>query len=146
MLTITPFLWFEKEAQDAAKFYVSIFPDSKMINNSSFISEIEIQGQKISLLNGGAYDKFNDSISWVINTDDQKQTDYYFNILIKDGGKAKQCGWVKDKFGMTWQVVPKKLVELMTDKDPLKAGRVREAMMKMVCIDILELEKAYEND
>ena len=142
MPTITPFLWFENNAQEAAAFYVSVFPDSKLITDSSFICEIQLQGQKFSLLNGGAYDKFNDAISWVISTADQTETDYYWDRLLENGGKAKQCGWLTDKFGMTWQVVPKKLIELMNDKDPVKAGRVRASMMKMIKIDIAELEEA----
>ncbi len=145
MPTITPFLWFENNAQEAAKFYTSVFPDSKLITDSPFISEIELQGQKFSLLNGGAYDKFNDSISWVISTADQVETDYYWDRLLENGGKAKQCGWLTDKFGMTWQIVPKRLVELMTDPDPVKAGRVRKAMMQMAKIDIAGLEEAYNN-
>lgn len=141
--TITPFLWFESQAQEAAKFYVSIFPYSKLITDSPFICEIELQGQKFSLLNGGAYDKFNDSISWVISTESQEETDYYWNKFIDNGGKPKRCGWLTDKFGMTWQVVPKRLAELMTDPNPAKSDKVRAAMMKMVKIDIKGLEKAY---
>ncbi len=131
MPSITPFLWFDNSVQEAAKFYTSVFSDSKLITDSSFICEIELQGQKFSLLNGGAYDKFNDAISWVISTKDQAETDYYWEKLLADGGKAKQCGWLTDKFGMTRQVVPKRLMELMTDKNSVKAGRVRGAMMKL---------------
>ncbi len=145
MPTITPFLWFDNNAQEAAVFYTSIFPDSQLITDSSFICEIELQGTKFSLLNGGAYDKFNDAISWVISTKDQAETDYFWDKLLSDGGKAKQCGWLTDKFGMTWQVVPKRLVELMTDEDPVKAGKVRKAMMKMIKIDIAGLEEVYQS-
>lgn len=286
MPAITPFLWFESQAQEAAKFYTTVFPDSKLLVDSSFICEIELLGQKISLLNGGAYDKFNptisffvsykagkevidvynklkegskelmplgeypfskqyvwfedkfglswqisqsdspinkvlfpsimfvgqnngkaqeaidfytelfpdsktdfisrygesakepnksehinysnfhlgtqtmgamdggtqhnfqfnDAISWVISTKDQAETDYYWDKLTADEGKAKQCGWLTDKYGMTWQVVPKRLVELMTDKDHVKAGKMRSAMMKMVKIDIAGLEEAYNQE
>ena len=146
MPTITPFLWFENNAQEAAKFYTSVFPESKLITDSSFICEIELQGQKFSLLNGGTYDKFNDAISWVVSTKDQAETDYYWDKLLENGGKAKQCGWLTDKFGMTWQIVPKRLVELMTDVDATKAGRVRSAMMKMVKIDIARLEEVYREE
>jgi predicted 3-demethylubiquinone-9 3-methyltransferase (glyoxalase superfamily) len=153
---ITPFLWFDKEAEEAANFYTSIFPNSS-IGSKSFYGDnaplpkgtlltvgFTLNGQKFSALNGGPLFKFNESVSFVVNCDGQDEVDYYWDNLLKDGGKQSQCGWLKDKFGLSWQVVPVQMIELLTDKDETKRNRVMQAMMKMVKIDLPTLEKAAE--
>ncbi len=155
---ITPFLWFDKEAEEAANFYTSIFKDSS-IDAKSYYGDnaplpkgtlltvsFTLNGQKFSALNGGPIFKFNESVSFVVNCDGQDEVDYYWDNLLKDGGKESQCGWLKDKFGLSWQVVPVKMIELLTDKDKEKVNRVMQAMMKMVKIDLPTLEKAAEDE
>jgi predicted 3-demethylubiquinone-9 3-methyltransferase (glyoxalase superfamily) len=154
---ITPFLWFDKEAGEAADFYTSVFKDSS-INNKSYYGDnsplpkgtvltvgFTLNGQNFTALNGGPLFKFNESVSFVVNCNGQDEVDYYWNNLLKDGGKESQCGWLKDKFGLSWQVVPVRMIELLTDKDAAKRNRVMNAMMKMVKIDLPTLEKAAES-
>jgi two-component system sensor histidine kinase QseC len=153
---ITPFLWFDKEAEEAANFYTSIFKDSS-IDSTSYYDDgmslpagtiltvgFTLNGIKFTALNGGPIFKFNESVSFVVHCDSQEEVDYYWDNLLKDGGKESQCGWLKDKFGLSWQIVPDRLLELLMDKDKEKANRVMQAMMKMVKIDIATLEKAAE--
>jgi predicted 3-demethylubiquinone-9 3-methyltransferase (glyoxalase superfamily) len=153
---ITPFLWFDKEAEEAANFYISIFPNSS-IENKSFYGDnaplpkgtlltvgFILNGQRFTALNGGPLFEFNESVSFVVNCDEQNEVDYYWDNLLKDGGKESQCGWLKDKFGLSWQVIPVRMIELLTDKDETKRNRVMQAMMKMVKIDLPTLEKAAE--
>jgi predicted 3-demethylubiquinone-9 3-methyltransferase (glyoxalase superfamily) len=155
---ITPFLWFDKEAEEAADFYTSIFKDS-LINNKSYYGDnaplpkgtlltvgFTLNGQKFTALNGGPLFKFNESVSFVVNCDGQDEVDYYWNKLLEGGGVESQCGWLKDKFGLSWQVVPTRMIELLTDKDAAKRNRVMNAMMKMVKIDLPTLEKEAENN
>ena len=155
---ITPFLWFDKEAEEAADFYTSIFKDSS-INNKSYYGDnaplpkgtlltvgFTLNGQKFTALNGGPLFKFNESVSFVVNCDGQDEVDYYWNKLLEGGGVESQCGWLKDKFGLSWQVVPTRMIELLTDKDAAKRNRVMNAMMKMVKIDLPTLEKEAENN
>ncbi len=157
---ISPNLWFNKEAEDAAKFYTSIFKNSKIGNISYYGKEgfevhgmaegtvltIEffIEGQKFTALNGGPHFKFNEAISFIIGCNEQEELDYYWNKL-KEGGdeKAQQCGWLKDKFGVSWQVVPNELPEMLQDTDQTKTERVMKALMPMKKLDIAALKNAY---
>ena len=154
---ITPFLWFGNQAEEAANYYVSIFNDS-LVNKvvrygeagpappgSVMTVDFQIEGQKFTALNGIPDIEFNQAISFVVNCESQEEVDYYWEKLT-DGGEEQVCGWLKDRFGVSWQVVPTVMVEMMADPDPEKAKRVTEAMLKMVKIDIAVLKKAYDNE
>lgn len=159
MQKITPFLWFEDQAEDAAKFYTSIFKNSKVGKitrygesaekaagrpaGSVMTVEFEIAGQKFTALNGGPVFKFNESISFVVNCETQEDVDYFWEKLTADGGQESQCGWLRDKFGVSWQVVPTVLIEMLHDKDPERSERVMKAMLQMQKIDIKKLNDAY---
>ena len=159
MQKITPFLWFDRQAEEAAKFYTSVFKNSKVGKilrydeasakaagrpvGSVLTIEFEIEGQKFTALNGGPDFKFNESISFVVNCDTQKEVDYFWEKLTADGGQESQCGWLKDKFGVSWQVTPTVLIEMLHDKDAKKSERVMNAMMQMQKIDIEKLQAAY---
>lgn len=154
---ITPFLWFDKEAEEAAKFYTSVFKNSSITSISYYGDNaplpkgtvltvgFTLEGINFTALNGGPLFKFNESVSFVVNCDGQQEVDYYWNNLLKDGGEESQCGWLKDKFGLSWQIVPVKMIELLTDKDEATRNRVMQAMMKMIKLDLSTLEKAAEN-
>lgn len=160
MQKITPFLWFDNQAEEAAKFYTSIFKNSKIKNGAEYsesageMSEkpagsvmtvhFELDGMEFVALNGGPFFKFTEAISFVIDCKDQEEVDYYWEKLLADGGEESQCGWLKDKFGVSWQVVPRILNELLTDEDRQKAERVTQCMLKMKKIVIADLEKAAE--
>jgi predicted 3-demethylubiquinone-9 3-methyltransferase (glyoxalase superfamily) len=148
---ITPFLWFDTGAGEAARFYASVFKEASILNSSKMentpsgtveIINIKLLDQEFTLMSAGPYFKINEAISFVISTDSQEETDYYWSKLSADVA-SEQCGWLKDKFGVSWQVIPKRLGELMGDPDPVKAARVQQAMLKMKKIEISELEKAY---
>jgi len=145
MQKVTPFLWFDQQAEDAARFYVSVFKDGKVgkpmlgPDGKVLVLPFEIQGQAFTALNGGPQFKFNESVSFVVHCKDQKEVDYYWEKLISGGGKESMCGWLKDKYGLSWQVVPDALPELM--RGP-KAGKVMEAFMQMKKFDIAALERA----
>jgi len=152
-------LWFEDQAEDAAKFYTSIFKNSKVGKitrygesaekaagrpaGSVMTVEFEIAGQKFTALNGGPVFKFNESISFVVNCETQEDVDYFWEKLTADGGQESQCGWLRDKFGVSWQVVPTVLIEMLHDKDPEKSERAMKAMLQMQKIDIKTLKDAY---
>ena len=154
MQKITPFLWFNDNAEEAAKFYVSVFPKSKIVSTARYgkagpgpagsvmTVEFELNGQPFIALNGGPQFKFTEAISFLVNCKTQGEIDALWSKLLQ-GGQPQQCGWVKDKYGLSWQVVPTLLGEMLSDKDPEKSKRVMEAMLKMVKIDINELEDAY---
>ena len=144
MTTITPFLWFDDQAEEAAKFYVSIFKNAKIISSSPFFVELEIEGQKIQALNGGPNFKFNEAISLFVDIDSQEEVDRLWSRLT-EGGSEGQCGWLKDKYGLSWQIVPHKLRELLFDPDKVKSERVMQAMLKMKKIIIDDLQKAYDD-
>jgi predicted 3-demethylubiquinone-9 3-methyltransferase (glyoxalase superfamily) len=146
MQKITPFLWFDGKAEEAAKFYVSIFKNSKITASNPMMTSFVLDGQSFIALNGGPQFKFTEAISMFINCEDQAEVDRFWEILLKDGGQESQCGWLKDKYGLSWQVVPKALGVLMGDKDPEKAKRVMQAMLKMKKIDVSLLEKAYRGE
>jgi predicted 3-demethylubiquinone-9 3-methyltransferase (glyoxalase superfamily) len=155
MQKITPFLWFDNNAEEAANFYVSIFKNSKVGSISRYgdagpgkkgsvmTVEFELDGQRFVALNGGPAFKFTEAISLAIDCETQKEVDYYWEKLTA-GGQEVQCGWLKDKFGLSWQVTPRILIEMIQDKDPKKAERVTRAMFKMRKIDIKELQKTYD--
>lgn len=154
MPKITPFLWFDKNAKEAAEFYVSVFKDAK-INSVSTMSEtpsgnveivsLELFGQNFTLLGAGPEFKFNEAVSFVIDCDGQDEVDYYWQKLALEGGEEGNCGWLKDKYGLSWQVVPKQLNELMSGPDREKAMRVQQAMLKMNKIEVPELQRAYDS-
>lgn len=156
MQTITPFLWFDNQAEEAANFYVSIFPNSKVGHiarygnsgpgpkGSVMIVEFELNGREFTGLNGGPMFKFTEAISFVVNCEDQKEVDYYWEKLLQGGGQEVQCGWLKDRYGLSWQIVPTIFFELMKHKDTARTDRVMKAMMEMVKFDIAKLERAYD--
>jgi predicted 3-demethylubiquinone-9 3-methyltransferase (glyoxalase superfamily) len=145
---ITPFLWFDNNADEAINFYTSVFPDSEVIDRSDgpdgklFLATFMLNGQELMALNGGPEFKFTEAISLFVSCQDQAEVDYFWEKLT-DGGEESQCGWLKDKFGLSWQIVPTALGELMADPDREKADRVMQAMLKMHKIDIQALEDAY---
>lgn len=152
MTKITPFLWFDTQAEEAMNFYISIFKNSKIYNISRdangkvFTVAFELEGQDYIGLNAGPRFKFNESISFFVNCEDQKEVDYFWNKLIADGGEESMCGWCKDKFGLWWQIIPKQLGELMGDPDREKSERVMDAMLKMQKIVVADLQKAYDGN
>jgi predicted 3-demethylubiquinone-9 3-methyltransferase (glyoxalase superfamily) len=157
MQKITPFLWFDDNAEEAVKFYTSIFKNSKIgkiarygeegekiagrPKGSIMTVEFELEGQEFVALNGGPHFKFTEAISFVVNCETQEEVDYYWEKLSASG-KEVQCGWLKDKYGLSWQIVPTVLGELLSDKDAAKAQRVMQAMLKMVKLDIKKLKQA----
>jgi len=153
MQKITPFLWYDTQAEEAANFYVSIFKNSKILSlmrcgdagpgpkGSVLTAEFELEGQKFVALNGGPHFKFTEAVSFQVNCETQEEVDYFWEKLL-EGGKESQCGWLKDKYGLSWQVTPTILPKLLQDKDPAKANRVMLAMMKMIKIDIATIERA----
>src|SRR6266702_1804139 len=159
MQKITPFLWFNDNAEEAVKFYTSIFKNSKIGKiarydeagekaagrpvGSVMTVEFQLEGQEFIALNGGPIFKFTEAISFVVNCETQEEVDYFWSKL-SDGGEESRCGWLKDKFGLSWQVVPTVLIEMLADKDTAKAKRVMHAMLQMDKIEIPTLEKAYE--
>jgi predicted 3-demethylubiquinone-9 3-methyltransferase (glyoxalase superfamily) len=151
MQKITPFLWFDKEAGEAAKFYTSVFKESKVrsstkIENSpsgtAEVISLELLGQEFKLISGGPYFKFTEAISFMVNCGTQEEIDYYWDKLSADP-KAEQCGWLKDKYGLSWQIVPTVLTEMLQDKDKKKVASVTETFLKMKKLDIAKLQKAY---
>jgi predicted 3-demethylubiquinone-9 3-methyltransferase (glyoxalase superfamily) len=150
---ITPFLWFDGQAEEAAEFYVSIFPNSKVGRiarcgsggpgppGSALTVEFNLDGQTFVALNGGPVFQFTEAVSFVVNCATQAEIDFYWNRLSA-GGAESQCGWLKDKFGLSWQIVPTALGKLLSGPDPQKAGRVMKALMSMKKLDLAELEQA----
>jgi predicted 3-demethylubiquinone-9 3-methyltransferase (glyoxalase superfamily) len=141
MRKITPFLWFDNNAEEAMKFYVSVFRNARIINPGTF----EIDGQQFMVLNGGPVFKFNEAISLFVNCEDQKEVDELWDKL-SDGGEKSRCGWLKDKFGLSWQIIPSTLMEMLNDSNPEKSKRVMNAMLQMSKINIVELEAAYNKE
>ncbi len=152
---ITPFLWFDREAEEAANFYISIFKNSKLgkvtrcgksgplPEGTVMTIEFELDGQHFAALNGGPHFKFTEAVSFSIRCDSQADVDHYWTNLC-EGGAESMCGWLKDKFGLSWQVVPTILIDMLGDPDPAKAQRVTQAMLKMRKIDIPTLQRAYD--
>ena len=151
-------LWYAKEAEEAARFYASIFPDSRVDRVTPLMSEspsgppgtvkvvdFTLFGQRFQAISAGPHHEFNDAISLVVLCDNQEELDRYWTALLEGGGKPQACGWLIDRFGVRWQIVPATLDELMRDGDPVRAKRVTDAVMKMVKLDIATLEKAYHS-
>lgn len=159
---ITPFLWFDKNAEEAVNLYTSIFPNSKIITTTRYNSEgakaahmpegtvmtmsFQLEGQNFTAINGGPIFKFTEAISFVVNCDSQEEVDNYWNKLTANGGQESQCGWLKDKFGLSWQIVPKQLIELISSKEGAKAKRAMHAMLQMKKIDIKTIQEAAEQE
>ena len=154
MPKITPFLWFDKNAEEAAQFYASVFKNSRILDVSRYgdagpgpkgqamVVRFQIEGQEFLALNGGPQFKFTEAISFTIHCETQNEVDYYWDRL-SSGGKEVQCGWLQDRFGLSWQVTPTVLPRLLQDPDPAKSQRVMKAMLGMGKIDIAGLERAY---
>ena len=157
MQKITPFLWFDGKAEEAANFYVSVFKNSKILNIARFgeagpgpkgtamVVSFEIEGQKFSALNGGPQYTFSPAISFLVNCETQAEVDELWAKLTADG-KEVQCGWLTDKFGVSWQIIPRAFMEMMQDKDSVRSQRVFRAMMQMVKIDVEALNRAYRGE
>ena len=157
MPNITPFLWFDTQAEEAANFYTTVFPNSRVVEVTRYGSAgpreagmvmtvaFELDGQPFTALNGGSDFTLNEAISFEISCADQEEVDYYWNTLCEGGGEEGPCGWLKDKFGLSWQVTPKLLPELLADPDQEKAQRVMAAMLEMRKIVIAELEQAAKD-
>ena len=155
MPKITPFLWFDTQAEEAAKFYCSVFPNSKILRTSHYSEggpgpkgsvmtvEFELDGQRHIALNGGSTFELTEAFSLFVDCKTQKEVDTYWEKLT-EGGEESQCGWLKDRYGLSWQICPTILIEMINDSDPKKASRVMAAMMKMGKIEIEPLKKAYE--
>jgi predicted 3-demethylubiquinone-9 3-methyltransferase (glyoxalase superfamily) len=149
MPTITPFLWFNTQAEEAMNFYASIFKRSKVVSvnraNGKVMSvQFELEGQPFMGLNGGPQFAFTEAISLFVGCETQKEIDELWEKLTADGGASSRCGWLKDKFGLSWQIVPTSLGRMMSDKDGARAGRVMNAMLQMDKLDLKKLEDAYE--
>jgi predicted 3-demethylubiquinone-9 3-methyltransferase (glyoxalase superfamily) len=140
---ITPFLWYDNQALEAAKFYGSIFKNSKIVTSSPMVVTFELEGQKFIGLNGGPQFKFTEAISLFVECESQDEVDEFWEKLSAGGSKS-QCGWLKDKYGLSWQVIPAILMKLMGDPDPIKSQRVMDAIMKMSKIEIKLLQQAYD--
>ncbi len=149
MQKITPFLWFDGKAEEAMNFYVSLFKNSKVLSATPgpdgkvMMATFQLDGQDFYALNGGPMFKFTEAISLFVNCETQAEVDELWEKL-SEGGEKSRCGWLKDKYGLSWQIIPTALGELMRDKDPEKAGRVMQAMLQMDKIDIATLQRAYD--
>ena len=162
MQKITPFLWYDDKAEEAANFYVSVFKNSKMGSitryekegakvsgrpeGTAMTVEFQLDGQTFVALNGGPHFKFTEAVSLVINCETQEEVDYFWEKLTENGGQESQCGWLKDKYGLSWQVVPTILSELFKGKDASKSQRVMKAMLQMKKIDVPTLKRAAEGE
>jgi predicted 3-demethylubiquinone-9 3-methyltransferase (glyoxalase superfamily) len=162
MQKLTPFLWFDNNAEEAVNFYVSTFKNSEVGNTTRYneasaqaagrpegsvmTMEFQLEGQNFVAINGGPHFKFTEAISFVVNCETQEEVDHFWEKLTADGGQESQCGWLKDKYGLSWQITPRVLIEMIGDKDPQKAQRVMEAMLQMKKIDIATLKRAYDGE
>lgn len=152
---IAPFLWFENQAEEAVNFYISTFKEGKITNMTRYgkdgpgpddavmVMSFELFGQEFVALNGNTQCTFNDSVSFYVKCETQQEIDAYWNAIEKEG-QPLACGWIRDKFGVAWQITPPMLPEMLQDKDPEKAGRVMQAMMQMIKIDIQKIQDAYD--
>ena len=157
MHKITPFLWYATEAEEAARFYTSVFPDSRVERVVTMQSEspsgppgsvkvvdFVLFGQAFTAMTAGRFDAFNHAVSFVVNCDDQAEIDRYWDALLGNGGSPEACGWLKDRYGLSWQITPKVLVDIMSSADQAAAKRASDAMLKMVKIDVATLQAAYD--
>ena len=153
---LTTVLWFDGDAEEAARFYASVFPDSRVNRvtampaespsgpaGSVVVVEFTLCGQAFMSISAGPHHEFNDAVSFLVNCDSQAELDRYWNALLENGGKPQACGWIIDKYGVRWQIVPTVLGEMMVDKDPAKAKRATEEMLRQVKLDIAKLEAAF---
>jgi len=143
MAKISPFLWFEGNMQEAVNFYVSVFKDAHIVSMNPSMATFELLGQEFLALNAHPHHKFNEAISFFINCETQEEVDMFWDRL-SEGGEKSQCGWLKDRWGLSWQVVPRALTKLMGDPDPVKSKAVMDAMLKMQKIVIADLQAAYD--
>ncbi|MCK1277175.1 VOC family protein [Bradyrhizobium sp. 61] len=143
MTSITPFLWFANNVQEAVAFYKAVFPNAKVETVSDSMAVFELEGQRFHALNGGPQYRFTEAVSFFISVETQAEVDYFWSRLTADGGEESRCGWLKDKFGLSWQVIPFALGRYLGDPDRTKANRVMQAMMEMRKIVIADLDKAY---
>lgn len=158
MQKVSPFLWFDGQAEEAASFYTSLLPNSRITSVSRYGEggpapkgtamsvTFELDGHEYMALNGGPHFKFTPAISLFVKCESQEEVDRYWDALIAGGGQSERCGWLKDRFGLSWQIIPTALGQLLQDKDRAKAGRVMQAMMQMTKIDIAGLRRAYESN
>jgi len=158
MQKIRPFLWFDKEAEEAANFYVSIFQNSRITDvtrygepgpgpaGSVMTVAFVLDGQEFIALNGGPHFRFTEAVSMFVTCDNQAEVDYFWDKLMAGGGQSSQCGWLKDRFGLSWQIVPAVLMTLLQDPDPAKSARVMQAMLQMVKLDIATLQRAHADE
>tara|TARA_B100001971_G_C17922991_1_gene398749 strand:- start:101 stop:556 length:456 start_codon:yes stop_codon:yes gene_type:complete len=140
---ITPCLWFDNQAKEAAEFYCSIFPNSRITSTSPLIASFNLDGNSFVALNGGPKFKFSEAISFQVICEDQDEVDFYWDAFTKHGGEESMCSWCKDKFGLSWQVIPKRFLELMSSGNSFQVQRVTEAMLKMRKLIISDLEHAF---
>ena len=158
-MRIFPHLWYAHGAEEAASFYTSIFPDSRIDRVSTMMSEspsgppgsvtvvdFTLMGVRFQAMTAGPHHEFNDAISMVVECADQSELDRYWSALLEDGGKPQACGWLIDRYGVRWQIVPKVLSDMMDEKDPVRSKRVTDAMLKMIKLDAGVLERAYRGD
>ncbi|WP_415952071.1 VOC family protein [Streptomyces sp. KLOTTS4A1] len=155
---ITTFLWFDTQAEQAAEFYTTLFPDSKIIEvqrygeagpgtpGTAMLVAFQLAGQRFSALNGGPEFSFTEAVSLYVDCEDQEEVDRLWTALTADGGQESQCGWLKDRWGLSWQIIPKELPRLLSDPDPEKAGRAMQAMLGMQKIDVAALRSAYDGE
>jgi predicted 3-demethylubiquinone-9 3-methyltransferase (glyoxalase superfamily) len=155
MPKITPFLWFDDQAEDAMNFYMSVFKSSRVVEVNRYgdagpgpkgtvmTATFELDGQEFTALNGGPHFKFTEAISFYVNCETQQEVDELW-VKLSDGGEQGQCGWLKDKYGLSWQIVPRVLIDMLRDEDPEKSQRVTKAMLQMGKIEIAGLRRAYE--
>jgi predicted 3-demethylubiquinone-9 3-methyltransferase (glyoxalase superfamily) len=156
MQKISPFIWFDDDAEEAMNFYLAIFKDSKVISvahnppgapgpeGAMLVASIQLEGQEVILMNGGPGHPQTDAFSLMVNCSSQEEVDHYWSKLLAGGGKEINCGWLKDRFGVYWQVTPIVLIQLLSDPDRAKAGRVMQAMMKMIKLDIASIKAAAD--
>jgi predicted 3-demethylubiquinone-9 3-methyltransferase (glyoxalase superfamily) len=144
MHRITPFLWFDGNAEEAMNFYVSVFPNAKVLSVSPMTVSFELEGQRFYGLNGGPTYRFTEAVSFFVDCETQQEVDTFWSKLTAGGGQPGQCGWLKDRFGLSWQIVPRALGRLLGDPDRAKAGRVMQAMLTMGKIDLAALQRAYD--
>ena len=143
MAKVSPFLWFVGNMKEAVDFYVSVFKDARVLEISPMSARFELLGREFLALNAHPHQPFTEAISFFVEVENQEEVDYYWRALLAGGGKEQMCGWLKDRFGVSWQVIPKALGRYLSDKDRAKAERTMQAMLKMKKIVIADLDKAH---
>jgi predicted 3-demethylubiquinone-9 3-methyltransferase (glyoxalase superfamily) len=152
MPEITPFLWFNDNAEEAATFYQSVFPSAEILgvkrkwDGKALTVSFRLEGQEFVGLNGGPHFKFNEAVSFVVDCESQDEVDRYWTLLTADGGSPSRCGWLKDRFGLSWQIVPRQMVTWLSDPDPARSKRTMAAMMTMGKLDLAALKRAYDGE